>query len=259
MLKTLDQSLKLLQLFTKEKPEWGARELAKEVGLNHANVYRVLSTFEANRFLVKDPDTKKYSLGIRLWELGLTMRDSFHVSRLIRPVLERMMIESGESIFLTCLDEDEGLTLDALEPDNVVKFSVSVGSRAPLFVGASYRSIMAFLPQEHIEQIIQQGLKQYTKNTLVDADQLRMELANIRMNGWARSTGEYTPDVVAIACPLFHSEGQIMGSLTISGPTYRMTEEKIEKYYQILQRGKREIDEVIKNYRVDLSRYYLFG
>ncbi|MFP3416583.1 IclR family transcriptional regulator, partial [Bacillus sp. SIMBA_074] len=77
----------------------------------------------------------------------------------IRPILERMMEEAGESIFLTSLDGDEGLTLDALEPDHVVKFSVSVGSRSPLFVGASYRSIMAYLPKEHIERIIQQGLK----------------------------------------------------------------------------------------------------
>lgn len=259
MLKTLDQSLKLLQLFTKEKPEWGARELAKETGLNHTNVYRVLSTFEANRFLVKDPETKKYALGIRLWELGLTMRESFHVSRLIRPILERMMVESGESIFLTCLDGDEGLTLDALEHDNVVKYSVSVGSRSPLFVGASYRSMMAYLPTEHIERIILQGLKQYTKNTIADPDRLRAELARIREEGWARSTGEYTPDVLAIACPLFHYEGQIMGSLTISGPLYRMPEEKIEKYHDILMRGKQEIDQMIKSYRIDLSRYYLFG
>ncbi|MDR7316837.1 IclR family transcriptional regulator [Brevibacillus nitrificans] len=259
MLKTLDQSLKLLQLFTKDKPEWGARELAKEIGVNHANVFRMLSTFEANRYLEKDPVTKKYSLGIRLWELGLTMRESFHVSRLIHPILESMMEESGESIFLTCLDGDEGLTLDALEPDNVVKFSVSVGSRCPLFVGASYRSIMAYLPQEHIERIIQQGLKQYTKNTIADPDQLRAELAHILEVGWARSSGEYTPDVLAIACPLFHYEGHIMGSLTISGPQYRMPEESVEKYYDILMRGKEQIDKIITEYRVDLSRYYLFG
>lgn len=259
MLKTVDQSLKLLQLFTKEKPEWGARELAKETGLNHTNVYRVLSTFEANRFLVKDPVTKKYSLGIRLWELGLTMRESFHVSRLIRPILERMMEEAGESIFLTCLDGDEGLTLDALEPDNVVKYSVSIGSRSPLFVGASYRAIMAYLPQEHIERIIQQGLKQYTKNTIADPDQLRAELAHILEEGWARSTGEYTPDVLAIASPLFHYEGHIMGSLTISGPIYRMPEEKIEKYHKIMMQGKQEIDKIIKEYQIDLTKYYMFG
>ncbi|GIO05577.1 transcriptional regulator [Brevibacillus reuszeri] len=259
MLKTLDQSLKLLQLFTKEKPEWGARELAKETGLNHTNVYRVLSTFEANRFLVKDPETKKYSLGIRLWELGLTMSESFHVSRLIRPILEGMMKEAGESIFLTCLDGDEGLTLDALEPDHAVKFTVSVGSRSPLFVGASYRSMMAYLPKEHIERIIQQGLKQYTQNTIADPDQLRAELALILEQGWAKSAGEYTPDVLAIACPLFNYEGHIMGSLTISGPLYRMPEENIEKYRDILMRGKQEIDKLIKEYRIDLSRYYVFG
>ena len=86
---------------------------------------------------------------------------------------------------------------------------------------------MAYLPKERIEHIIQQGLKQYTKNTIADPDQLRAELERILEQGWARSTGEYTPDVLAIACPLFHPDGHIMGSLTISGPHYRMPEEKI--------------------------------
>ncbi|MED1725295.1 IclR family transcriptional regulator C-terminal domain-containing protein [Brevibacillus parabrevis] len=67
------------------------------------------------------------------------------------------------------------------------------------------------------------------------------------------------PDVLAIACPLFHYDGHVIGSLPISGPIYRMSEEKKAECLEILMRGKREVDEIIQNYRVDLSRYYLFG
>jgi DNA-binding IclR family transcriptional regulator len=257
VLKTLDQSLKILLCFTREKPSWGARELAKEVGLNHANVYRILSTFEANRFLVKDPETKKYSLGIRLWELGIHMFDTLHVGTLIRPIMKRLMEETGESIFLTSLDDNQGLTLDVMEPDNVVKFSVSVGSRAPLYVGASYRTILAYLPEETVEQIIRQGLKKYTATTLTDPELLRKDLAEIRAKGWGRSEGEYTPDVIAIAVPLFSHAGNVMGSLAVSGPIYRMSEEKIERSLKLLQQAKREIDEIVGKYRLDLSRYLI--
>lgn len=255
MLKTLDQALKILVSFTKEKPEWGARELAKELDLNHTNVYRILSTFEKNQFLVKDPITKKYSLGLPIWELGLIMYDNLSVPQLIRPIMQKLMDQSGESIFLTGLAGDEGLTLDVMEPDNVVKYSVSVGSRAPLYVGASYRSILAFLPDERIQKVISGHLQAYTPTTITDPDELMVELKTIRDQGWARSDGEYTKDVIALAVPLFLPDGKVIASLTVSGPTYRMSEEKIEYCLELLQQAKSEITELINKYKIDFSNY----
>lgn len=257
MLKTLDLALNILLCFTKEKTSWGARELAKELGISHANVYRILSTFEANRFLVKDPETKKYSLGIRFWELGLLSYDAMNVGKLLRPVLQRLMEATSESVMVTSLDTNQGLTLEVLEPDNVVRYTVTVGSRAPLYVGASYRSILAFMPEEKVEQIIAQGLVQYTPKTMTDPEVLRADLATIRETGIARSEGEYTPDIIALAVPIFHYNGKIMGSLTISGPTYRMTDEKVEHCIDMLKKAKVEIDEIVTKYQLDLSHYFI--
>ncbi len=257
MLKTLDLSLKILLCFTKEKTSWGARELAKELGISHANIYRILTTFEANRFLVKDPETKKFSLGIRFWELGLLTYDSLHVGKLFRPIMQKLMESTGESVFLTSLDDREGLTLDALEPDNVVKYSVSIGSRAPLYVGASYRTMLAYLPEEEVERIIGSGLVKYTPKTITNREALYADLADIRKIGYGRSDGEYTPDVVALAVPLFDYRGKIMASLTVSGPNYRLTEDKIEHCIDMLKKAKAEIDDIVTKYQLDLSRYFI--
>ena len=74
------------------------------------------------------------------------------------------MIDTGESVFLTGLDGDEALTLDAMEPDNKVKYSVSLGSRVPLYAGASYRAILAFMPPEKIDNILSGTLQAYTED-----------------------------------------------------------------------------------------------
>ncbi|MBU5445152.1 IclR family transcriptional regulator [Paenibacillus sp. MSJ-34] len=256
MLKTLDQALKILLKFTKEKPSWGVRGLARDTDTNEANIYRILATLEANRFLVKDPETKKYYLGIRLWELGVTMQHSLHVGDLLKPVMQRLMEETGESVFLTSLVDGEGLTLEVLEPDHSVKFSVSIGSRAPLYVGASYRTMLAFLPEEEVERLIGGELVRYTSKTLVDSSAIRRDLATIRDKGWGRSDGEYTPDVVALAVPLFGYGGQIAGSLTVSGPTYRLPDSKIDRIVDALLRAKAEMNDLLLTYRIDLSRYF---
>lgn len=256
MLKTVDQSLKILSYFTKEKPHWGARELAKETGMNHATVYRILATFESNRFLVKDVETKKYSLGFRLWELGLLMYDNLNLAKLIRPILKQLMVDTGESIFLTGLDRNEALTLDAMEPDNKVRYSVSVGSRVPLYAGASYRSIMAFMPEEKIEEILNGELKAHTPHSITDPDVLRRKLVEIRENGWAISNGEYTKDVTAIAVPLFDQNEKVFASLTVAGPNYRFTENDIERNLVLLKRARDKVTTVMQKYQLDINRYF---
>lgn len=253
MLKTLNLALEVLKMFTREKPVWGGRELANELNMDHAKIYRILETLDNNNFVSKNPDTKKYSLGFATWELGMIMYEGLNVKQLIRPILERLSDRTGESIFLTILDKDEAVTLEAIEPENKVKFSVSVGSRAPLYVGASYRSILAYLPETFVESYIErQELIKHTKTTMTNPDRLWTELARIREQGWAISQGEYTEDVIAIAVPLFDNQ-EIIGSITVSGPTYRMPDEKIDEYLPLLKNARDEVAEVIKKYQLKLN------
>lgn len=250
MLKTLTSALDVLKMFTREKPEWGGRELANEMQMNHTKVYRILETLESNDFLYKDPETKRYSLGFAVWELGMIMYEGLNVKQLIRPILTKLSHDTGESVFLTVLDKDEAVTLEVIEPENKVKFSVSAGSRAPLYVGASYRSILAYLNEHKIEEILQlDNLKKFTANTMIDPVELKEELKKIREKGWASSQGEYTEDVIAIAVPLFKDDC-IIGSVTVSGPIYRISEEKIAKDLSLLKKATSEVTQVIDRYQL---------
>ncbi|MEC5423209.1 IclR family transcriptional regulator [Virgibacillus sp. C22-A2] len=253
MLKTLNLAIEVLNKFTRQKPEWGGRELANDLEMNHTKIYRILETLDNNNFLSKDPDTKRYTLGIAVWELGMIKYDGLNVKQLLRPILEELSEQTGESVFLTILDKDEAVTLEVVEPANKVKFTVSAGSRAPLYVGASYRSILAFMPEEAIEAILDPNqLKKYTENTLVDKKELQLELERIRKQGWATSKGEYTADVIAFAVPLFDHE-EILGSITVSGPTYRMTEDKTEEYLTLLKKARDQMAAVITRYQLKLK------
>jgi len=120
MLKTLNLSIAVLKMFTKEKPTWGGRELALAMNMNHTNLYRILETFENNGFITKDPITKKYSLGIALWEIGMNMYDSLNIDQLCMPVLEKLKDVTGETAIFTVLNGLEA----AIDKFNV--FSISL-------------------------------------------------------------------------------------------------------------------------------------
>ncbi|MET4562028.1 DNA-binding IclR family transcriptional regulator [Lysinibacillus parviboronicapiens] len=253
MLKTLNLSIAVLKMFTKEKPTWGGRELAMEMNINHTNLYRILETFENNGFITKDPITKKYSLGIALWEIGMNMYDSLNIDQLCLPTLEKLKDTTGETAIFTVLHGLEALTLLKAEPLNKVKFSVSKGSRTPLYVGASYRSMLAYLSEEQISQVIDVPLVAYTTNTLTDATKIRAELAAIRECGYATSNSEYTVDVLALAMPVFNSEEQVVGSITVSGPTYRFTKQRMPEVLQPLTAAKHEIEGIIRKYHLNFN------
>lgn len=238
-LKTLDNALEILKNFTYSEPAWGVRELAKKLNISHSIVYRVLATFEEHGFLVQNEETHKYELGIKFWEYGIIVKEKLNVTDLILPTMESLAAETGESIFLTWLDGLEGICLEIAESSQRVKCAVSIGSRTPLYAGASNKVIMAYLPLEKQEAIIRQGLQEYTSHTIIRPDELRRNLEEIRNQGWCYSVGEYSEEVVGIAVPLFNSRGHVTGSITVAAPEYRFPQSKVKEVVdQLLLRAR---------------------
>jgi DNA-binding IclR family transcriptional regulator len=247
MLKTLDNSLNILKYFTRERPQWGVRELAKEAGMNHTVVYRILATFEQHGFLVQDPVTGKYELGLKLLEYGLILRDNLRINDIMYPVMKKMAEEIKESIFLTWLDGQGAICVEILETSRKIKYAVDVGSRMPLYLGASNKVIMAYLPIEAQQDIITNGIRSKTKIT-VTGKTLLAELQKIKADGWAYSTGEYSEATFGIGVPLFGRDNQILASLAVVGPEFRMPVENVQATLRLLQQGQQEIQQLINRY-----------
>lgn len=222
MLKTVDLASRLLLKFDRSNRTWTAKGLAAELDQNYASIYRILKTLHRHDFLAYDQATKTYSLGISIWQLGQVVYNSMNLEELIRPSLKKLKELTNESVFFTIRKGFKGVTLLAEEPENKVKFTIETGASVLLFPGASYRSILAYQPEEFVEQLIEQGLPQYTPNTMTDPNKLRKELEKIRVDGYASSEGEYTPEVIAWAAPIRDFENKVNCSVTLSGPTYRL-------------------------------------
>lgn len=251
MLKTVDLTSQLLLKFSRSQQSWSAKALAAELNQNYSTIYRILKTLEKNNFLAYDEASKTYSLGISIWQLGQVVYNSMNLEELIRPSLVKLKNLTGESVFFTIRKGMTGVTLMAEEPENKVKFTAETGASVLLFPGASYRAILAYQPNEFVEDLIDGGLPQYTPNTMTNPKKLRKELEKIRVEGYARSEGEYTPDVVAWAVPIRDFENKVECSVTLSGPTYRVqTLDQNQAIYQLKETAL-EIERILRrlNYK----------
>jgi DNA-binding IclR family transcriptional regulator len=244
-LKSLGFAIEVLLMFTKENPSWGLRDLSKEMGVNHTIIYRILRTFEDRKILIQKPDSKKYELGPGLAPLLAAYRIKNKMSDLILPIMEELSKETGESVFLTWKEGYEGVTVEIAESSSNIRFAVSKGTRTPLYLGASTKSIMAFLSEEEQKGIIAQGLKKMTEKSTTEKEKLLEDLKVIKERKWAYTEGEYSDDVFGISTPLFNSEGRIMASLTIAGPVYRINEENKKVILSMLLESTEKIAEII--------------
>lgn len=250
LLKNLDNALNLLSYFKSEKKTWGVRELAKEMDISHTIVYRILSTYEKHGILLKNPDTSKYQLGLRLLEYMLIIQDSFSISEIINPIMKKISEDTKETIFLTWLEGTEGVCIELAESSQRVKLTATIGSRTPLYGGAWGKAIMAFLPEEMTHAILNEGIDRITNKTITSPEKLVKNLEEIRQNGWCYSVGEYADNTAGIAVPLFNGRGQVVGSLTAAGPDYRIGPDRIEFILEHIRKGRDEIQKCLRSLNI---------
>ncbi|WP_153100346.1 IclR family transcriptional regulator [Paraburkholderia hayleyella] len=242
MLKTLSGALQLMRYFTPGQSVWGVRELAKASGIQHAIVHRVLATFAAEGFLVQDA-LGRYALGLRWFELGEIVRRSLSPAEVVEPALHHLAEQSGETVFLSLIDGNEGICLDIAHSEQQLRFSIEEGQRFPLHVGAHGKAILAFLPLERIDEIC---LTPQRESAAFDRPALDAHLSQIRESGWAFTQEEAALGVAGLAVPLWTKDGKTLaGSLAISGPLQRLDESGVPRLLEALLNTRHKIERVL--------------
>jgi DNA-binding IclR family transcriptional regulator len=234
-LKTLENALDVLSYFTLETPEWGLRDLARTMDMNHTILHRILKTYEKKGYLIQNEGTKSYELGLKFLEFSSVIKQKMKLAEFIVPVMKELADAVNETVFLTIKDGDEGVTVEIAECNQQIKFNVSIGTRTPLYVGASCKTIMAFIPEKEQVEILGKGVRVFTENTMTNKELILLDLKHIREKGWSFTKGEFSETVFGLGTPLFNESGKVIGSLAIAGPTYRMPEENFEGTLQVLQ------------------------
>ena len=223
----LDRALGILDLLLKEGPELAPVVLAERLGLHKSTLHRLLMVLERHRLIGKNPQTGRYRLGLKLFELGSQAVAQLDLRERVRPYLERLVAETGETAHLCILDGGEMLSLANVESPRTLRTPSTVGRRIPVHCTAAGKALLAFLPENELHPLIARGgLRAYTRHTLTTPVRLKAELQRIRERGYAMDHEEIEEGLKCLGAPVRNYSGRVIASMSIAGPIFRLTEEK---------------------------------
>lgn len=227
-LQTVDRALRVLVTFTRERPTWSHSELARATGLHKTILHRILVTLEAHGFVERDPLSRAYQLGPTVRELGAVATAGLSLRSAALPEMRRLVELTGETSWLAVRDGFDVVCIDTIPSPAPFKVSYPVGYRVRLHTGAAGKGLLAFLPAEECARLLaEMPLIPYTERTLTDPAAIEAECARIRAAGYAVSEGEINPGVAGISAPIWGSQGQLVGNISIIGPALRFREGRL--------------------------------
>lgn len=229
-LQSVINALRVLEGVAARQPI-GVSELARELGLPKSSVQRALQTLHTAGWLHQaGTELTRWALTTKALHVAHHVGGDLSLRDVAVPVMEELRQETGETIHLEVREGKHAVLIERLETPKPIRIVLPLGVGAPMHGSANGKAILAHCPPEEIEQILAEGLPRYTDATIVDADALRAELADICRRGYATNIGEWRTDVAAVAAAILDSDGHAIASMSISTPIDRMPDTECPRY-----------------------------
>jgi DNA-binding IclR family transcriptional regulator len=250
----------LLDVLAASPSGLGVNELARRIGVNASTASRLLATLQESGLVTRDVGGGPYRLGLRLLTLADRVLAQQDVRTLARPLLARLVDDTGETATLSLPGDEAAITIDFVPSPSSVSSMARVGRPSVPHATAAGKVMLAFAagapvaaersrdtddvgleaaaraveaaehepPAGELEQLpgVGEPLPSFTERTITDPIRLATELADVRRWGWAEAAGEREPDLAALAAPVFGRDGGLVAILGLQGPAARLPAEK---------------------------------
>lgn len=222
------KSLQIIELLKKLE---GARvtELSQKLGWPKSTVHSHLETLEAAEYIVKEGDC--YLLGFRFLDLGDYVKYRNPVYSMVEPRIEALADSTGERVQFVICEHGYGVYARIAEGEHAVSTGSRLGRRRNmLHATAAGKSMLAFMAEDAVREIIDdKGLPELTPNTITDEEELFEELQEVRDRGYSFNYEEHIEGLRAVAAPVRQPSGEVVGSISVSGPAHRMHGESFQE------------------------------
>lgn len=234
---SVDKAICLLNEMAEARRPLSLGELALRCDYPKSTVHGLVSSLRKGGLVHQSDQDGKYSLGLRLFELGNLVRESWNILDQVRPYMQNIAIQTGESVDLAILDGREVLIIGHEDANNNLRVVTTVGARLPLFCTALGKALLAGLPDTEARRMIQgQTLVSYTPHTTTKASRLIAEIASIRDGGDSIENGEYRIGLRAVASLIHTPEGTPHYALGVTGMFYGIETEAFQKASLLVRR-----------------------
>ena len=238
-----EKTVCLLKILAQKPYVYGVTELSAKIGCGKSGTFKLLSVL-VKEGLATQTANHKYTLGIATYLLGKTYEDEVGVAKVAKPYLAKLRDLSGENAALGMMVNEHPTIIYREESRQMLHASSIVGTRRPFYAGAMGKTLGAYEDEAVLRRhLVEEPLKQFTPHTLVSANAILSELAQIRCQGYAVSDGELSEDIIGFGAPVRNASGQVWAAVFIDAPKIRVDALKRERCIFLVQEFARQMSE----------------
>lgn len=224
---SVDRAVTILEIIARTGLA-GVTDIASEIGVHKSTASRIVSTLEARGLVEQDHSRGKYRLGLGILRLAGATTARLDIVQESRPIAKRLAEQTGETINIAVLSDGSALYLDQVSGTASVQSHNWVGQRIPLHATSNGKVLLSGLSEDGIRTTLGRRLQSFTPQTVTSAPQLLSEIAQVRTRGFSIVIDELEVGLTAVSTPIHNAHGDVIASLSASGPSFRFTGQKVE-------------------------------
>lgn len=234
--KSLVKAMHVLECFSVKNTELGISDIARQLDLQKSTVHNILSTFEKMGYVTQNHQTGRYSLGLKMLSFSYVINSHLDLRRVFTPYMHQIAQAVNEVCYLGIPYGSSVMYLEAAYPQYSSSTRSITGETAPMYCTGLGKVMLAFMPEEEREAILQQPRVKFTDYTITDVGVLRDNLEEVRINGFSTDNMEHEYGIRCVAVPIFGVDGRLVASISVSGPSPRFDPQTIVRDADTLRR-----------------------
>jgi DNA-binding IclR family transcriptional regulator len=229
------KALRLLCLLGEHPDGVGVSRLARDAGYPVSTTHRLLTSLQRDGFVRSDRESRRYSLGLRMFELGQRVSQARGFTGVALPVMQDVTARTGEPTLMSVLDGRHQLYVHHVQGPHRIRVIGEPAKHGPLHCTSMGKCLIAFASDEVRAELVDDiELTPLGPNTITDRARFREEIQRVREQGYAVSDEEHEAGVRAVGVPVVGPQGIALASLSTPAPAYRMTMEELTRFLPCL-------------------------
>ncbi|WP_306115953.1 MULTISPECIES: HTH-type transcriptional regulator BhcR [unclassified Roseovarius] len=217
-------------------------EIANELAQSPATMHRVLSTLEARDMVEMDGQSQTWHIGAAAYRIGSAFLHRSGVVERSRPAMRRLMEQTGETSNLGIEMNGNVMFIGQVETNETIRAFFPPGTISPMHASGIGKALLSRYSDDRFDRVVSgRDLEGFTDKTVTDPERLRDDLRQARDRGWAFDDEEKATGMRCVAAPILNTYGEAIAGISVSGPTSRMPQERIEEIAALVAAAAREV------------------
>src|ERR1700675_856122 len=238
----VERALAMLEAVAQESAGLSNAEISRKLKIPKSSASYILRTLETQSYLIRDEDSGKYRVGLKILSLSRGALGGSDVRGVALPIMRHLTHQTGLTCHLAVLDGPEAVYIEKVEPEGFIRMDTWVGRRMRVHATSVGKAIVAHIPQEQLEQILHKsGMEKRTPKTITTLPRLLKELEKVRAQGYAVDDEENNLGARCVGAPVFNQKGAIEASVGLSGTINQVNAQTMPRILEALKDAARHV------------------